>query len=110
MKSVQEIRENGPLYGTYCAKHCTTAQAVGRAVATDLFVTMLNPKYRGANFTWSGLEDRAVRLCATSCFTSFAPTVYARYEALIVEDAEHSVRLTCQSLLKDSGVQEWMKL
>ncbi len=109
-RTVRELRQDLDLYGKFCQHHTLKAQDVGNAVATHLFVTMLNPKYRGPKFTWTKFEDMAARQAESHAGLSFSSRIWNRYKSLIIESACHSARLTAKRLLKDSGVLEWLPL
>ena len=84
------------------------AQAFGRAIATNLFAAMLNPKQRGPAFRWELLEDLAV-LRAGAQFglhVVCSPEEASSLLRIAKEEAGVQVRM----LLRESGVQEWLPL
>lgn len=110
LKSADELQYDSRLYATYCNKYCLTAQAYGSSIATTLFVSMLNPEYRGNEFNWSKLEGMATSLAECNVFTGFSPRIWNRYASLIIEDAVKSARYRVQELLRESDVESWLPL
>lgn len=109
-KTAKELREDSNLYATYCSKYILTAQNHGAAVATDLFISMLNPKLRGEGFKWDKLSDLVCRMAEATVYLSFSSGVFKKYQPLIEEDVVKSAKLKVKYLLEHSGVIEWMEL
>ncbi len=84
------------------------ARQLGENVATDWFAMMLNPKNRGPNLTWEGL-DQIVR---SQAGTQVSMSVKCRPENedglkdLAAESASKQLR----RLMEASGVENWLPL
>ena len=92
---------------TYYNKHFPMAQGVGRAVALDRFVAMLNPANRGANFKWENYPEWCGSSAGISCFMGFAPSVWKRYGKELRKVAEESAVRCANECLKDSAILAW---
>jgi hypothetical protein len=95
---------------THYLKHIPQAQQFGSAVARDLFVCMLNPEFRGENFTWDKFREMAVRRAGSSLFTAFPDSVWKKHGKELTEIAQSSAKLAAEQCLKDSGVEKWLPL
>lgn len=91
-------------------KYIPQAQQIGHISAKDLFISMLNPNYRGENFTWERYKETAVRVAEAQAFTSFTDAVWAKYEDKLLEAARNSAKLSADKCLKESDVESWMPL
>jgi len=85
-------------------KRLSIAQQVGQSVAYDLFVMMLNPKYRGENFKWENLKNIAMSLA--DCQVGLAG-VFGKDLLRMKEIARRSAGFTIDSCLKESDIQSW---
>lgn len=108
--TADELQQDLDLYAQYCHKLTLRAQSVGRDIATDLFVMLLNPKMREATFRWSKFEDMAARQARISAWQGFSGREWNTFRALIEEDAQHGARLTAKELLQKSDVETWLPL
>jgi len=110
LPTAADLRKDLRLYGRYCEKITLRAQALGNAVATHWFVTMLNPAYRGPAFRWHKLADMAVSHACTSAWSSFTDREWKTFKPLILEDVERVARMTATELLRESAVETWLPL
>lgn len=87
------------------------AEQVGFAVAHNLFVAMLNPRFRGKEFTWDKLSVTAARH-ARAAVGMACPNEngWGRDEKRMEEAAAGVAVMACRRILEDSGVEEWLKL
>jgi hypothetical protein len=95
---------------TLYEKYIPQAQQIGHISAKDLFISMLNPNYRGKNFTWERYKEMAVRVAEKQVFTSFTDAVWAKHEDKLLEAARNSAKLSVDQCLKESDVENWMPL
>jgi len=86
-------------------KRQALAEQIGAAVAHDLFISMLNPKFRGAGFKWSRLEDLSVRLAKSH--VELAGT-FGRDARAMLEQAALSARHVVKRCLKESDIEAWL--
>jgi hypothetical protein len=109
-KTPASLRKDLELYAEYCENFTIPAQNHGRATATHLFVSMLNPKYRGPNFTWDIFVRMASKTARATVYQGFSDADWNRYGPLLKESAGDSARLVAMELLRDSDVQSWLPL
>lgn len=95
---------------TLYLKHIPAAQVMGAAVARSLFISMLNPQFRGKNFTWEKYKQMVMTRTEISLFMCFPVSVWKRHSKELIECAKHSAKLTAEECLKESGVEEWLPL
>jgi hypothetical protein len=86
-------------------KRWSIARGVGSAVAYDLFVVMLNPKFRGSEFRWVNLEDMAARQASSSLGMQGD---FGKDHNKMQEAAADYARYIIKACLKDSGVENWL--
>ena len=92
---------------SYWDKILPKAQALGEAVANHEFVVMLNPKYRGPNWTWDKFVPRCVGQAEVTAWQSFTDREWKRWEKEIVEAAVNAAEHAAKRILEESGLLEW---
>ena len=91
-------------------KHIPKAQQIGWASARGLFISMLNPKYRGQNFTWERYKEMAVQHAERQAFISFTDLIWSKHESKLLETVRNSAKSSAEECLKESDVESWMPL
>jgi len=91
----------------WLTKILPVVQAYSQAVAYNEFVTFLNPKYRGQNFSWVRFVDICERTAEISAYSCFSVRDWNKYQDRITEHAKRYVRLHAQEALERSGILEW---
>lgn len=92
---------------SYWDKILPKAQALGEAVANHEFVVMLNPKYRGPNWTWDKFVPRCVGQAEVTAWQSFTDREWKRWEKEIVGAAVNAAEHAAKRILEESGLLEW---
>ena len=92
---------------SYWDKILPRAQAHGVAVANSWFAVMLNPKYRGPNWTWDKFVPRCVGQAEVTAWHSFTDREWKRWEKEIVEAAVNAAEHAAKRILEESGLLEW---
>lgn len=83
------------------------AKEFGNAVAINMFLTMLNPKYRGKAFNWHKFVELAERHAEVSCYTCFPVEFFEKHEAKLKKIAVEAANKTANECLQNSGILEW---
>lgn len=78
------------------------AQNIGKIVAYDLFVSMLNPKYRGKNFNWDLFIDMVKRRAALQVSLTGD---FGKDNKLMERIAENVAQSTAEHCIKASGIK-----
>lgn len=84
-----------------------TAKEIGSVIAYRMFLTMLNPKYRGKKFNWDRFVDLAERHAEVSCYMYFPLQVFEKHETKLKKIAVESASRTAKDCLEESGILEW---
>jgi len=92
---------------SYLDKILPRAQAHGVWVAHHEFVTMLNPLYRGPNWTWDKFVPRCVGQAEVTVWQAFTDAEWKRWEKEIVEATGKSAEYAAKRILEESGLLEW---
>jgi len=92
---------------SYLDKILPRAQAHGVWVAHHEFVTMLNPLYRGPNWTWDKFVPRCVGQAEVTVWSSFSARDFKKWEKEITEAAGKSAKWSAEEILRDSGLLQW---
>lgn len=92
---------------SYWDKILPRAQAHGYAVANHEFACMLNPKYRGPNWTWDKFVPRCIEQAEVTVWQSFTDREWKRWEKEIVEAAGKSAEHAAEEVIRTSGLLEW---
>jgi len=92
---------------SYWDKILPRAQAHGVAVANHEFASMLNPLYRGPNWTWGKFVPRCGEKAECTVWQAFSDRDWKRWEKEIVEAAGKSGRHAAEEVLRTSGLLEW---
>ena len=92
---------------SYWDKILPRAQAHGLAVAHNEFVTMLNPLYRGPNWTWNKFVPRCVGQAEVTVWSSFSARDFKKWKEEITEATCKSAEYAAKRILEESGLLQW---
>jgi len=92
---------------SYWDKVLPRAQAHGVAVANHEFACMLNPLYRGPNWTWDKFVPRCGEKAEVTVWQAFSDRDWLKWEKEITEAAGKSGRHAAEEVLRTSGLLEW---
>ncbi len=88
----------------YLDRIITRAQDIGRRVAYEYFVVMVNPKNQGPNWSWHSFPQEAADMAVGRTVCEFSEEDWSVWGTQIDADAAKSAAATARSILKRSGV------
>ena len=83
------------------------AELVGERIGYKIFVMMLNPKYRGPNFTWQRLESMVMDLASGQVGLAGNFGKDLKEMKVVARDSAKRVLSGC---FEDSDVQNWLMI